>query len=409
MIPRTLSASSLQVYELCPDRWNAEYMQRGSQEGNSAAATGSAFHGGAEMWVEAVYIKREFDHILDDKVKLKELLINYYRMSYIQVFNSADLETPEYKDGLNLTMKWFQRTSFENRKVVSVEQKKTIPIPFNHPDGPTHRCENCLEQPDGVCVVPFNYIMDRLDQTGEGEYEVVDYKTVRVPIQPEDLEAKVQARAYALAVQIEHPEATRIKVTFDLIRHERISIWVTREENISFWHYLCATLQRIVDATEDDMKPIINSECGYCVKKATCPVLQSNVSVGGIHSIQPDDLVGLLQQVQDRKKALANLEAELKDQVLRHAASQKMLEWETGDGAFEVEVKGGRGRAYDSMAAAKIMGPELFAQMGNMTLGNLDKIIADESLPQEMRDQLKALIHWEQGNLQVKIKRKKTL
>ena len=55
------------------------------------------------------------------------------------------------------------------------------------------------------------------------------------------------------------------------------------------------------------------------------------------------------------------------------------------------------------------MGPELFAQMGSMTLGNLEKIIKDKSLPREMRDQLQGLISWTNGNLQLKVKPKKAL
>jgi uncharacterized protein (UPF0147 family) len=55
------------------------------------------------------------------------------------------------------------------------------------------------------------------------------------------------------------------------------------------------------------------------------------------------------------------------------------------------------------------MGPELFAQMGNMTLGNLEKIIKDESIPKEVRDQLQSIITWDTGNLQLKVKPKSKL
>src|SRR5699024_4479079 len=114
----------------------------------------------------------------------------------------------------------------------------------------------------------------------ETEWEVVDYKTVRVPIQPDDLDTKIQARAYSLAIQIKHPEATKIKVTFDLLRHDPVSIEFTRDDNIAFWKFLVAETQRIVDLDEADVRPTLNPECGFCVKKYSCKLLQANIAGG---------------------------------------------------------------------------------------------------------------------------------
>ena len=410
MIPRTLSASSLQVYELCPDRWVAEYMHRAPQPGGNAALTGTAVHGGLEDYVEAVYIKHEHDHLT--KVQRKELLITFYQMSYMKTFGSADMETPEYKDGLALAMTWFARTDLSDRTVISVEEKETIQVPFNHPDGAAHTCEKCegvTTLGPGQCQVPFNYIMDRLDQTGEDEYEVVDYKTIRVPLTPDDLETKIQARAYALAVQIKFPNAKKIKVTFDLLRHERVGLWFTRDDNIAFWRFLCTTLQDIVNTNEDDVSPVMNAECGYCVKKFTCPLIQSNITHGGIHSLSVDEKAVLTMKLKEQMKAQKLVVEALEEDLMLHAHTSQEVSWVTEDGSTEVEITAQRRREFPAHQAAAIMGPELFAQMGNLTLGNLDKIIKDESLDPAMREQLKSLIGWTTGGLGVKIKSKKTV
>lgn len=409
MIPKTLSASSLQVASMCLDRWRAEYMNRAPGFGNAAADVGIAVHGGLEGFVKAVYIDKTHAHL--DRVQQKELLISYYQMSYVQTFQTADMETETYKDGFNLTMRWFERTDLSNvMAVVSVEVKKKIEIPFNHPEGPAHTCEHCsAKQTPGVCYIPFNYIMDRVDQIDETVWEVIDYKTIRVPIQPEDLQAKVQARAYALAAQIEHPEATKIKVTFDLLRHEKVSIWFTREDNANFWHYLCAETQRIVNTPEKDVKPTLNPECMYCVKKATCPLLTKNISNGGVHSVSIDEAVSLKAQLENQMKAQKYLIDELEEKIFKYAAQNDVLEWETEDGAHTVKLDMSRRRTFDAQLAAKIMGEDLFAQMGNMTLGNLEKVINDNSLDPEMRKELKALIGYKNGNLSLKIAPKKTV
>lgn len=406
----------MQVAQLCMDRWNAEYMNRAGGFSNSAADVGTAFHGGAELFVKAVFVDKT--HAGLSRPEQKELLITFYTMSYVQTFGTADTETEEYKDGFDLTMKWFARTDLGVKIssggmlcVESTELKETIPVPFNHPDGTAHGvCDKCVgKNTPGVCYVDFNYIMDRVDQIGETEWEVVDYKTVRVPIQPGDLEFKFQARAYALAIQIKHPECTLVTVTFDLIRHEPVSLDFTRDDNIAFWRFLCDEVQRIVDTKVESIRPNLNPECGYCVKKFSCPIMTRNIENGGIHSVEIDGAVVLAVKLKEQMKANKLIVEALEDKIMRHAAATDDLQWITGDEAYEVEIGVGRRRAFPAHKAAEIMGGELFAQMGSMTLGNLEKLIKDESLDAGMRQQLKDLISWTNGNLQVSIKPKKKL
>lgn len=413
MIPKTLSASSLQVWTLCPDRWIAEYMKRAPSFSNSAADVGTAFHAGAEMFVKALFVDKTHNPAQMSRKDQKELLLTFYKMGYVQTFNSADMETNEYHDGHQLTMRWFERTDLASKQMIGVEStelKETITVPFNHPDGAAHTCEKCADQnTPGRCYINFNYIMDRVDQIDETTWEVVDYKTIRVPLQPGDLEDKIQARAYALAIQIKHPEATKITVTFDQIRHEPISLQFNRDDNIAFWRFLTEEVQRIVDTNEADVRPRLNPECGFCVKKYSCYLMKRNIDAGGIHSLSVDASVNLVSELKAQIKANERIVSDLEDIILRHAAATDELHWVTGDGAHEVEVGVSRRRAFPANRAAEIMGPELFAQMGSMTLGNLEKIIKDESVPAETRDQLKSLITWTNGNLQLKVKPKKKL
>lgn len=396
MIPRTLSASSLQVAALCMDRWKSEYMDRAPGFSNSAADVGTTVHGALEMFVKAVYIDKT--HAELDRVQRKELLITFYQMSYVQTFGTSDMDTEEYKDGFSLTMDWYARTSFEGFEVESCELKETIPIPYNLPDG------------SGTSEVPFNYIMDRVDKLGETEWRVVDYKSIRLPMQPGDLETKLQARAYSLAIQIKHPEATKITVVFDLLRHQPIGLTFTREDNISFWRFLCEETQRIVNMKESDIYPQLNMECGYCVKKFTCPLFKRNVEAGGIMSLSIDEKAALHSELTAKVKAEKLMIDQLGDDLMRHAAATDTLGWESGDGALEVEIgMTSAQRQFDARQAAEIMGPELFAQMGNMTLGNLDKIIKDPSVDAGIRDALKGLISKGNGNLKVFVKPKKRI
>jgi hypothetical protein len=399
VIPRTLSASSLQVAGLCLDRWKAEYIDRAPSFSNAAADVGTTVHGALELFVKAFYIDKTHDLAMG-RVKQKELLITFYQMSYVQTFGTADMDTPEYEDGYKLTLRWFERTKLDDiDHVESCELKETIPVPFNLPDG--SRGE-----------VPFNYIMDRVDYLGDDCWRVVDYKTIRIPIQPSDLEAKLQARAYALACQIKHPEAKKVTVMFDLIRHEPVSLTFTRDDNIKFWHFLCGETQRIINTKESDIRPTLNPECRFCVKKFTCPLMKKNVDAGGIMSLSTDDAAKLFNELTMQMAANKGILDTLEEMLMRHAANTDTLEWETSDGSFDVGIGMTSGRrGVNAEAALKILGEEKFKEVGSysMTVSAVEDLIKDPTVDSEVRNKLKSIITKGNGNLKLSVKPKKTV
>lgn len=383
MLPKTLSATSLQVASLCMARWKAEYLERTPGFSGFAANIGTTCHGALEHFVKAVYIEKTHQPSWD-------LLVQFYQIAYIETFQSADFDTPEYKDGIDLVKKWYKRTSFDGFQVESCEVKETIEIPVMH---------------NGEKVmIPFNYIMDRVDQISETEFRVVDYKSVRMPIQPDELEGKIQARAYALAIQIKHPEAQKIRVVFDLLRYDPVGIIVTKEDNIAFWKYLKQAAQRIVDMDEDDVKPTLNLECGFCVIKATCPLMTKNVLNGGVHSLSMEELVQKKLELEAQAKGGKYLLEEIEELLLKEAYNRDELSWQVMDGAFQVDVTMSRRRQVDASEVARIIGPDLFSKLGSITLGILDDLIKDPALSEDQQQALKKLIYYKNGDPKAKVK-----
>lgn len=353
---------------------------------NVAAGIGTAVHGALEKFVKAVYLDKTHEWSWN-------LLEQFYQISYIETFRSADYETVEYKDGFDLVKRWFKRTDLTDVTVESCEVKEFIEVPYIDPTT------------GEKSSVPFNYIMDRVDQTAETEWRVVDYKSVRVPIQPEDLGVKVQARAYALAVQIKHPEATKIRVVFDLLRHDPVGIVVTKEENIAFWKYLKTSLQNLVDTKPDDIRPTLNPECMYCPIKATCDAMQSNRKGGGIFSLTVDQLALKQVEVEAQIKAQKYILAEIEELLLKEAHERKELEWDTEDGTHRIEIKMSRRRQIDASEVQEIIGPELFGKLGNITLGVVDDLVKDPNLSDEQHEALKKLIYYKNGDPKPKVKK----
>lgn len=381
MIPRTLSASALHVAELCMSRYFAENIERGRGEENSAANLGSAVHGALEYFVKAVYLDKV--HPADGKL---DLLKQYYDISFMTEFKTAETDSPEYTDGWEMLKKWWQRTSFEGVEVLSCEVKEFFEVKF----------------PDGS-VIPFNYIWDRFDKIGPNEYKVVDYKTIRWAIKPDDLSAKIQARFYGLAVQIKYPDAEKIWVEFDQLRHDPVGMVFTREDNVATWKFLKRAVQRIYEYDEGLAGETLNSECKWCVRKIDCNKVRANANVGGIHTITSiEDLIERRAVLEYQAGAAKAALDEVDKLIIAEAQQLDQLEFESTN--YKANIGARATRAVDGERAEQILGEQLFRKYGStsITMTDIDKLLKGNELTETQKKQLEGIIYRKVGEAKVK-------
>jgi RecB family exonuclease len=385
MRPRSFSATALQTADNCLSRYQSENIIYGRGIQNDAAGVGTAVHGALEYFV--TYHVKGKESAPDGG--LKEL-VEFYKMSYTQTFGSVDYAGDLYEDGLALVKAWFKRTKWDGIEVLSCEVKDNYPIPVII-DGKKE-------------TIPFNYIWDRFDKIGEHEYRVVDYKTNRWSITPDDLGRKVQARIYALIAQIKYPDAERIWVTFDMLRHDKVGVVFTRQDNVNTWNFIKRTTQRIIDTPDEEAAKMetLNAECNFCVKKSSCEVLLKNIAAGGIFGAEK------AEDVLDRRAALAYqlkaVENALKEMDSFIEMDIKIRDIETVETpSNKLVMKVSSRRAVDGERAERIVGPDIFTLYGKtgLTIAQLEKMMKDPALTEEQVAQLKGLIYTNYGEPKV--------
>ncbi len=368
-------------------RYNAENIEYARGESNIAALEGTALHAALEMYVKRVYL---------DKVEQPalELLENYYKIGYTVTFGSSDFTTAEFKTGLKLLKAWFAREDFSTFEVLSCEIKESFAIPV--------LIDGAKEE------IPFNYIWDRHDKIAPGIYRVVDYKSNRAGLSPDELRKKLQARCYALAAQIKHKDATEIWVEFDMLRHDgRVGTVFTREDNVATWRFIKAEAQRIIDT--DGGKPLaetINPDCGFCVRKTTCKTLLKNIAVGGVFSLDPAQRVDTRAALSNQKKAVEAALKELDKVILAEAQETDVLEFE---GAQYKQIITTRAmRVVDPDMAFQVIGPELARRYGGskITMGAVDTLLEGDEITDSQKAQLRSLITRTTGSPYVMSKKK---
>jgi hypothetical protein len=361
MIPASLSATSLQAADGCLSRFQAEFVQRGKGPAGSAATTGLICHETLEHFLRGTHIRKDFA---------------WSRAELDRIFNEAyetivgpDRNRPEYTDAYALIVKWFnaegRKEYFDQVQIVSLEAKNNFPVPVILTDaaGTAYKHD-----------IPVNYIMDRVDKLNDGEYKIVDYKTNWVPLTHDQLREKIQARLYALALQIIHPEAKRIWVEFDFLRHEPVEIALTKADQADTWKMLKRAAQRIVEVSEEDaiQSETINADCMWCVKKATCKALQKNVAVGGIYSMDVVAKAKRFNEINTQIKALKYLGEELQDALIKELISAQTIDLDLDE--VRIKLKRSSRRKPDSRRVAEIVGPDIAAEVGTFTMAAIDEL-----------------------------------
>lgn len=382
MIPKSLSATSINVAETCLARWEAEMYHRGKGMQGKAAAIGTAVHGALEMYVQQVILNG------NGPATIKTLL-EFYQLSYTQTFGSVDYDSDVFRDGEQLCKDWYKRTSFDGVKVLSVEVKESFPI--NTSAGP----------------IPFNYIFDRFDEIGPNTFRVMDYKTNAWGINPADLRKKIQARCYSLATRIKMKELGDVKiwVEFDMLRHGGpVGISFSKEDDAATYRYLQATAERIISTPEGEAPETLNPECNFCPRKAKCEALKRNIAVGGIFSMSDvREAVDLRAAMEYQRKAIGNLIAELDEIILAEAKEKDVMAFESEMNRLTVSISSRR--SVDGERVEHVIGTELFDQLAgkSITMANVDKLLKGDELTPEQKVQLKALIFSKQGEPSVRV------
>lgn len=385
MIPASLSASSVQTLEACLARWIEENIRRAPQPSSNAADVGTCVHYACEKFVERGY------H-LDAKKHWHELE-GFYTEKYEELFDDPEF----YGDGLALLHTWWERTEWTDRTVLSTEQKNFFMIKASGHE------------------VKFNYIWDRCDlvdgphsEKGETWIEVVDYKTLRKPIQPQELRHKIQARCYGVAAQIAYPQADRIWITFDMLRFEPVSTVFTREDNIATYRYLQRVLRRVLAIPDDvDLAELetLNENCNWCVRKQVCEALTKHEAAGGFIGISdPAEMAARRFLLENRQKGTKAAIEELDKLILAWCEQEDKTEFSTD--LLDVAITARRSRTLDSERAMTVVGAELISEYGSLGVTAVDRLLKDPRLTEEQRAELKGMIRFKYSEPSVKISSK---
>lgn len=243
-----LSPSKIDMYLACPARYYHK-VEAGTRELPSKAfLVGSCFHDAAEKMTKSKYT-----------MDLKEAMIWC-------IANKKAYSRAVQLEALRIGEKWLATGPLPPiHKVIAVEES------FG-PPGSTIRGKPVHTGITFDSGLKLRGIIDIVWEDADNTIVVGDYKTQWSPITDEDLAAKTQAMAYALAMHKVTKGSRNIRVEFYMIRWPEGGpvVWAPLEEDYAeMEEYLRAVQLRIQKDTTHLALPSL--DCRWCDFNYTCP------------------------------------------------------------------------------------------------------------------------------------------
>ncbi len=321
----TYSHSKLSTYENCPLKYKLQYIEEVEvvKKKGIEAFLGNCVH-------------EAFERLYKDLKCLKLMsldeLIFYYNEQWDKNWNDTVVIRDErcsaqnYKDiGIKCLRNFYDRhTPFSQSTTIWIEEKKTFSI-----------------SEDGKYKI--RGVIDRLDKTREGIYEIHDYKTSGRPPLQEELEEDRQLALYEILVREKFPAVKEVRLIWHYLRFDMEMLSARTLEQLED---LRKETIALIDTIESDKEFKHNETalCDWCDYWAYCPAKKHLVKVEAlpVEQFLEEDGVKLVNEyvlAWNRSKE-ADIEKErLKERLAVYAKKEGVETIKGSDYTVKVAIK----------------------------------------------------------------------
>lgn len=139
----------------------------------------------------------------------------------------------------------------------------------------------CLEKEFRIPIGRFEVLgfIDRIDLVGEGEIEIIDYKSNRMLFAREEVDESVQLRLYEVAARRMWPWVKTVRHKYWMLRHNVFQCTTFTEQQLED---VKAYIEMLGEQTEraEVFLPVLNTNCVYCDYKSKCEAFQKVLKDG---------------------------------------------------------------------------------------------------------------------------------
>ncbi|MSR75987.1 MAG: PD-(D/E)XK nuclease family protein [Candidatus Ryanbacteria bacterium] len=286
-----VSFSALETYNQCPQKYEYEHIERKRVPKGKESIFGTSIHSAMRFMFSR-----------DPLFPTLEEVLAHFRESFADSQSVADADKARYlESGERMIRVYYEKNPPWNFDVIDLESRFEVP----------------LEDPKTGITHTIAGSIDRIDKTGEGLFEIIDYKTSRKLPAQETVDANMQLAIYQLALEKKWPHIDPEHVTLALYfmkageklvtRRTRQDLDNTRGQILDTIH----SIEKRIETKEFPAKP--NALCDWCGYKPICPAWR-HLYKAQEKDAPPDDARPLIKEYFTLKHEIGEREDRL-DQI----------------------------------------------------------------------------------------------
>ncbi len=234
-----LSYSAINTYQNCPLMYKFGYIDKMPTKPNEKMWFGSHLH-------------EILQFILNDLYHLptQAETVRYYAENFDKsVFSSEAIAQSYFENGLKIIEKFYRQITEAMPEIVSTEEKFVLPMGKHYISG----------------------IFDRVDKLADDHFEIIDYKTGRMPDQRR-LDKDLQLTLYDWAAKQKWPHLKNIKLSLHFLRPD---IKMSTKRGKAHHEELKETVHKTAEKIEKEkFEPKAGPLCNYCGFAEFCPLMK---------------------------------------------------------------------------------------------------------------------------------------
>jgi len=257
------SYSAVDTYRQCPQRYKFQEIDKIRTPKSREAIFGTAVHKTLNYMFKSDPLFPTLDEVINNFREnwppRESFEAEYKRDSQKRPW--SDLDNKMYfQAGVRILKKFYEKNPPWNFSVLDMESRFEVAL-LDKKTGETHVLAG---------------IIDRIDKTPDGHYEIIDYKTARKMPSQAALDKNLQLSLYSLGLQERWPhlKTDNIKLSLYFLKHEeKLTANITEETIKKSREHVLKTIGEIQNHIRSgkDFEPRPGPLCDFCGFRSICP------------------------------------------------------------------------------------------------------------------------------------------
>lgn len=303
------SYSAIGTYLQCPQKYKFQEIDRIRAPKGREAIFGSLIHDTLKFTFKRDPLFPTLDEVVAyfrEHWPSREVFEQESKNDPLKRSWSETEEKAYFEEGVRMLKNFYERNAPWNFTIVDLEPRFEVAL-TDEKTGETHILAG---------------IIDRIDKTADGKYEIIDYKTSKRMPSQDALNQDLQLSLYSLGLQKRWPHlaAEDIKLSLYFLKHgEKLSTKATAQTTEKTKEHVLKTIADIQERTRlgKEFEPMPSALCDWCAYKPICPAWRHlyRDQQQTTDNIQPilKEYFEIKKAERQSEKRLAELQKQIKD------------------------------------------------------------------------------------------------